>query len=114
MKALSVDIYRSNYNPSRINPFNKFDGLNELMLISTKDVIIRGLEYTEAELKYKPTLIGIFRDVLCGKETFRAFPVDVHGEKLEGWWMFGGNYVTTSDSRFPIDYPVKLMERKEN
>ena len=109
-KVLTVDVYR-NSNDSQ--PFNKFDGLNTLNLISTKDVEINGPSYHEADLENEP-LIGIFRDVLCGEEIYRAFPVDINGNKLPKWWMMGGNYVSTSDSRFPLKYPVRLMDRNEN
>jgi hypothetical protein len=35
--------------------------------------------------------------------------------KLEGEIgpMFGGNFIYTSDSRFPLDYPVKVHDRYE-
>jgi hypothetical protein len=28
-------------------------------------------------------------------------------------WMFGGNFVYTSDSRFPNDYPIPIHDRQE-
>lgn len=35
-------------------------------------------------------------------------------EKSEGKWMMaGGCYITTSDGRFPFDYPVALHDRYE-
>ena len=29
------------------------------------------------------------------------------------WWMFGGNFLYTSDSRFPSDDPIKIFDRRE-
>lgn len=29
------------------------------------------------------------------------------------WWMFGGNFVYTSDSRFPSEQPIKIFDRRE-
>ena len=29
------------------------------------------------------------------------------------WWMFGGNFLYTSDSRFPSDAPIKIFDRRE-
>lgn len=28
-------------------------------------------------------------------------------------WMFGGNFVYTSDSRFPHEYPIPVYDRRE-
>lgn len=28
-------------------------------------------------------------------------------------WMFGGNFIYTSDSRFPAEYPIPLHDRTE-
>lgn len=63
--------------------------------------------------KSEKPLVRIFFENICGQDYARAFPVDENGQKLPGWWMFGGCYIETSDSRFPWDYPVKLMDRKE-
>jgi len=30
-----------------------------------------------------------------------------------GGWMFGGNYIETSDSRFPNEYPIPIYDRRE-
>lgn len=38
-----------------------------------------------------------------------ATPLD-YGEK---WYMAGGTFVYTSDSRFPTDYPIPLHDRTE-
>jgi len=32
--------------------------------------------------------------------TVRIVPADENGEQIKGWTMFGGNYASTSDSRF--------------
>jgi hypothetical protein len=49
----------------------------------------------------------------CGKLYYSAFPCDNNGEKLPGWFMAGGCFIKTSDSRFPFDYPVPLHDRQE-
>jgi len=53
----------------------------------------------------------IVRDICCGKERLRAIPADL----LESgkWTMFGGNFLYSSDSRFPADAPIKIHDRVE-
>jgi hypothetical protein len=43
--------------------------------------------------------------------SLRAVPRDV----LESgkWYMFGGNFIYTSDSRFPTKEPIKIFDRVE-
>ena len=42
----------------------------------------------------------------CGR--LRAVPVG-----KEGWPMFGGNFIYTSDGRFPSQYPIPVHDRFE-
>ena len=30
------------------------------------------------------------------------------------WYMFGGNFIYSSDSRFPAKHPIKVFDRREN
>lgn len=43
--------------------------------------------------------------VPCDPETAQPLP---------GWYMFGGNYGKTSDSRFPSKYPLPIHDRQEH
>ncbi len=49
----------------------------------------------------------------CGSLYYSAYPCNYRGEKLEGWFMMGGCFIKTSDSRFPFVYPVPLHDRTE-
>jgi hypothetical protein len=40
-------------------------------------------------------------------------PVDCPKDGRQGPYMFGGNFVYTSDSRFPSDTPIKVFDRRE-
>jgi hypothetical protein len=43
-----------------------------------------------------------------------AYPADVEeGEGGFTGWMFGGNFIHCSDSRFPIPYPIPVHDRRE-
>lgn len=44
-------------------------------------------------------------------DTLRAVPRELVESKV--WVMFGGNFVYTSDSRFPSDAPIKVFDRTE-
>ena len=48
-----------------------------------------------------------------GKPYYSTYPCDDKGNKLDGWFMFGGSFIKTSDSRFPFDYPIPLHDRLE-
>jgi hypothetical protein len=50
---------------------------------------------------------------LAGGTYYTAYPYDSEGNKLPGWWMMGGCYIKTSDSRFPFKYPIPLHDRQE-
>lgn len=43
--------------------------------------------------------------------SLRAVPVDPPEGSFNR--MFGGNYISTSDSRFPCDYPIPVHDRYE-
>ena len=53
----------------------------------------------------------IIKDEICGRERIRAIPKDLHESKL--WVMFGGNFVYSSDSRFPANAPIMIFDRVE-
>lgn len=45
-------------------------------------------------------------------DSLRAVPLQLILNNT--WVMFGGNFVYTSDSRFPSDQPIKVFDRVEN
>lgn len=52
------------------------------------------------------------REIKIGDKTYyHAIPEDP--DKTTKWWMHGGCYIETSDSRFPFDYPIPLHDRRE-
>lgn len=52
------------------------------------------------------------KDSVCGgKIRLRAIPRDLYEEGV--WTMFGGNFLYTSDGRFPSDSPIKIHDRVE-
>ena len=57
-------------------------------------------------------LIKIVRSTPCGRPYVHAEPVN-DPNKREIGYMFGGNFIYTSDSRFPENYPIPLHDRSE-
>ena len=55
----------------------------------------------------------IVRRLIAGEWYLHIEPADNDGNALPGWWMFGGNYASTSDSRFPNNYPIGIHDRQE-
>ena len=45
-----------------------------------------------------------------GHHKYRALPYRTDKGK---WHMFGGNFIHSSDSRFPFDYPIDVHDRIE-
>ena len=58
-----------------------------------------------------PALI-LVRRTIAGEEYLHAQPLRPEGDRTIGP-MFGGNFVTTSDSRFPQRYPIPVHDRFE-
>lgn len=57
-----------------------------------------------------PAVYLRYRDV-GGKTYVNAVPDDALENKT--WYMMGGCFIWTSDSRFPAEYPVPLHDRVE-
>ena len=60
-------------------------------------------------MKYRGRVIACPEDLVLSDRRARG-ELEVTG--LHGW-MFGGNFVYTSDSRFPSDAPIHVYDRKE-
>jgi len=76
-------------------------------VIATGDMIERGnVLPSESD---DPHFI-IVEEYPTGKPMLRAYPIDLY--KSDKWVMFGGNFLYSSDSRFP-DIPVKIFDRVE-
>lgn len=55
----------------------------------------------------------IYERNVCGTSFLIACPEELEdGNSLKGF-MFGGNFLFSSDSRFPSDSPIKIFDRKE-
>lgn len=57
----------------------------------------------------------LLRERTVGNETFlHVIPADIpEGEDGFSGWMFGGNFLSCSDSRFPSPYPIPVHDRRE-
>ena len=52
--------------------------------------------------------------VIYGNAYLSVVPCDSDGRKLDGQWAFGGNFIYTSDSRFPSKQPIPVHDRNMN
>jgi len=59
-----------------------------------------------------PPVTMITREI-GGREYKHLVPCDENAVPLEGWYMAGGNFGYTSDSRFPNAYPLSIHDRRE-
>jgi hypothetical protein len=66
--------------------------------------------FEEDEAK-RPTLKLVRRNIF-GRDYMHAEPLNQTEEGNVGW-MAGGNFIYTSDSRFPNQYPISVHDRQE-
>ena len=60
--------------------------------------------------------IRLIKRKVMGREFWIAAPMDAefeNGRAAGSPYMFGGNFLYCSDSRFPSDAPIKIFDRKE-
>lgn len=111
MKGLMTSVYRRNGN-------GMFDGDCTNGGISSKhnNLILVGDGVPEIfEARELTPAIRLIKRKVCGKEFWIAAPLDAEFEGDNGGfpYMFGGNFLYSSDSRFPSDTPIKIFDRKE-
>lgn len=56
--------------------------------------------------------LKLVRRKIGGREYLHVEPVEGKDPRAAGW-MAGGNFVYTSDSRFPNAYPLSIHDRQE-
>lgn len=73
-----------------------------------------GIEGPFAPTEERPAVTMVTRTIGERKYT-NLVPCDENAQPLPGWYMAGGNYGYTSDSRFRIlcPYPLPIHDRKE-
>ena len=109
MKGLPVEIFKHK-GRSCDGAGNFSSRFNQVMLIPSED-------FPNISGMFEPTdripAVVLTKTDLYGKTVVRAYPADNRGRVLPGWRMFGGCFIYSNDSRFPVDYPVMLMDRLE-
>lgn len=87
-------------------------------------VTVLGVKYNSGEFKsmcnvFSPgadaPAVVIVERMIYGESYFTAYPCDADGKPFDGWYMFGGCFIESSDSRFHdfFTYPVPLHDRQE-
>lgn len=111
MKGLLVSVYRKCGNPM-------FSGDCTNGGISSKfgTLVLVGDDVPEVLTpRDDMPAIRLIKRKVMGMEFWIAAPLDAKFEGQGGGfpYMFGGNFLYTSDSRFPSDAPIKIFDRKE-
>jgi len=112
MSGLLVNVYR---NTSYGDCSNKgiTSKYNEFLLID-EDENIGPFEVSDncPTLKLVKRKLGTYTNDKKGEYYLHAVPVNGDGKKVTGG-MFGGNFIYTSDSRFPSVGPIPVHDRFE-
>jgi hypothetical protein len=108
MKGLSVSVYRKpdGYDCTNGGISSKHD---EFVLVGD------GVDGPSEPREDAPAIRLIKRKVM-GTAFWIAAPLDAEfedGRAAGSPYKFGGNFLYTSDSRFPSDAPIKIFDRKE-
>lgn len=101
IKGLSVEIFK--------NPLGNFTNGGASSRFDHAILVGEGIPEISSPHNGEPVFKLVKRTVF-GKEYRHVEPLDNPQGK---WVMFGGNFVYTSDSRFPNDYPLAIHDRIE-
>lgn len=100
MKGLLVNVYRDKHDCTNEGISSRHD-----RMVLTGDGIPEIFEPSEREpeirLVYRPNI-----------NYYHAEPTEGKRPHCAGWF-FGGNFIHTSDSRFPNRYPIPIHDRQE-
>lgn len=103
MKAISINVYRTNGSDCTNNGISKFW---DTLLLECDEGYINLDENNLPE-----NLVKLSSITFGGKTHYYLEPV----KPAEGvGYMFGGNIAYTSDSRFPFEYPLNIHDRDES
>lgn len=103
MRGIWVDVYRSKHDAT--------NGGVTSPKREARSYILMGVErgnIEEGDIREGDVVFELVRRKIYGEEYIHAVP---RGEKRPT--MFGGNFIFTSDSRFPNAYPIAVHDRVE-
>ncbi len=105
MKGLIIYVYRSPIMGDCTN--NGLSSRHNKLTLIGKDI-----EGVFEPSEDAPAVTMITR-IIADQEYKHLIPCDENAHPLPGWYMFGGNYGKSSDSRFPNSYPLGIHDRQE-
>ena len=102
MKGLIVEVYK----PAGF-PDCTMDGISS----KADRLILVGDDIPEIfEVKPDMPAVHLIKRVIFGKPFIHAEPVD---NPTRRGFMAGGNFIYSSDARFPSQYPISIHDRQE-
>lgn len=112
MKGLVCSIFESKAHGNCSN-FGVSDRFKRVTLCPDPDALCDfGIpEIFEADSDAPAVVLRTIR-LGADREHVYAVPVELM-ESGTGGWMFGGSFIYTSDSRFPLGHPIPLHDRVE-
>lgn len=104
--GLGVDVLYG-HTPNYPQLTNRF---KDLVLVDGRGVGKRNLESSRV-INNGDDYLVLVEKVFFGEVYLRAIPKSILDSGVRS--MFGGNFIYTSDSRFPSDHPIKVHDRVE-
>lgn len=114
VRALSVNVYehKSEWLPNMDCTNGGISSRHKTLYLLAEDQEKAKQEWWGEVDENDERLVKIVRSAPCGRPYIHAEPVNDPNRKEIGY-MFGGNFIYTSDGRFPEDYPIPLHDRSE-
>ena len=108
VKGLTLRVYRSNLGDCTNGGISS---RHDTLILVGDDV--EG--FISVDLDNPPeNVVKIVRRTIFGREYMHLEPLDGCGNGGSRWYMAGGNIASTSDSRFPSQYPLEIHDRHED
>jgi hypothetical protein len=104
MKGMIVSVFRDAVGIDCSNRGISSNHENLLLVGDGLPEIFDSAEHTDCPMV-------VLEGIRLGKKTYiHAIPAE---NPNNDWFMFGGNFIYSSDSRFPSDYPIPVHDRVE-
>lgn len=112
-KGLMCSIFRWSHDCTNNGVTGNANGYQDAILIDDKRIASDDFAIFEPSARSPALYLRAWKGRMIAVP--EPIPATMDGEALglKGW-MMGGNFIYTSDSRFPADAPIRVYDRRED